>query len=154
MKRNTLPAALVTVFCVVVVAGFTPALLADQQCSDRSVSGKWGFRLSGSFLTDPTSSPNYPNDEPWAGTGTFSLDRSGNITGAGFLHASPMTFSGTYTVDADCSGSLVIDVITDGEDQGLVHFSLVFVDNSREVHWSSTEPEFVINIDGKKLFSD
>lgn len=144
---STLP-----VFCL------APALQADDQrgCSYRSVSGEWGYLESGSFLSDPNS-PAYPNDNPTASLGTFSLDRNGNIRGRGSFNGGGvllLTYSGTYTVNSDCTGTMTVDIVANGEDQGIFHYNLVFVDSSREVFMVSMEPEFVHNKVGKKLFGD
>ena len=129
---------------------------AEQRCSFRSVSGSWGYRLAGSVISDVTA-PNYPNDGPWAGVGTFTFDRHGNVTGAGVLNSGDvfgnLTFSGTYSVDSDCTGTMAIDVIWHGEDFGNFSYALVFVDDSRELHMADAEPGFVTNVDAKRISS-
>src|SRR5215471_12073459 len=127
---------------------------AEYGCSFRSVSGRWGYRLAGSVLSD-SSAPGYPNDGPWAGVGTFDFDKYGNVTGAGILNSGDvvgnLTFSGTYSVDSDCTGTMAIDVIWHGEDFGTFSYALIFVDDSKEVHMADAEPGFVSNVDGKKI---
>jgi hypothetical protein len=129
---------------------------AEHSCSFRSVSGNWGYRLAGSVIGDVTA-PNYPNDGPWAGVGRLTFDRHGNVTGTGILNRGGdvlnLTFSGTYSVDTDCTGSMSIDVIGSGEDFGIFGYSMVFVDDSKEVHMADAEPGFVTNVDGKKISS-
>lgn len=155
MKRSeskTIAAALASLLTFFLAS----AMRAEHGCTNQGVSGNWGFRFAGSFVGDPNN-PGYPNDVPWVGVGTFTLDRNGNATGAGVLNNSTIgniTTSGTYTVNADCTGTMTLDVVQNGEDQGISHFSLVFVDRAREAYIVSTEPEFVVNLDAKKLSGD
>jgi hypothetical protein len=133
------------------------AMRAEHGCSYRGVAGDWGFRIAGSFLTDPSNTPNYPSDVPFVGVGTFTLDRNGNVTGTGVVNSGAignLTFSGTYTVDASCAGTMTLDIVQNGQEQGTFTYSLVFVDRGRELHVVSTEPEFVINLDAKKVSGD
>jgi len=127
-------------------------------CSYHGVAGKWSYRLSGSILLDPNTSDAYPNDAPVAGVGTFTLDKDGKATGGGPYKSgntlSHVTFSGTYTVNADCTGSLSLDTIIDGQDLGNIEFDQVFGDSMNEFHWIARSQELVVNVDGKKQFRD
>jgi hypothetical protein len=127
-------------------------------CSNRGVAGKWSYRLAGSILLDANNSDTYPNDAPIAGVGTITLDRSGNATGGGPYKSgntlSHVTFSGTYTVNSDCIGSLSLDTVIDGQDLGNIEFDQVFGDNMNEFHWVARSQELVVNVDGKRLFRD
>jgi hypothetical protein len=160
MKRISWPATIPVVLFLLLVSA---SARADDHrgCSYRSVAGKWSYRLSGSGLYDPNgsdTSDNYANDFPIAGLGTFTLDKDGNFSGGGPTkygnHVIQIAFSGTYTVDADCTGSLSLDTVIDGNDIGVLEFDQVFSDNSSEVHWITRSTELVVNVDGKKLFRD
>jgi hypothetical protein len=141
-----------------------PAMKADDHdpgCSYRSVAGNWSYRLSGSGLYDPNGSDksdNYANDFPIAGVGTFTLDKAGNFSGGGPIkygnHVIQVVFSGTSTVNSDCTGVLSLDTVIDGEDAGIFEFDQVFGDGSGEVHWIARDTGLVLNVDGKKQSRD
>jgi hypothetical protein len=50
-----------------------------------------------------------------------------------------VTFTGTYTVNANCTGSLV----TTTPDGSITHHDLVIDDNKKEIRLMPTEPGFV-----------
>jgi hypothetical protein len=126
-------------------------------CSAKGVAGKYSYRLAGSLLTDPTIDT-YPTDVPVAGIGTFTLDKNGNVTGGGPYKSGnglqQVTFSGTFTVDSDCTGSLALDVIVDGQDIGELDLDQVFGDNANEVHWLARSAELVVYFDAKRTSHD
>src|SRR4029077_4399138 len=72
------------------------------------------------------------------------FDGHGNLAGTstadfgGFV--SPVTFTGTYTVNANCTGNLTADAGANG----IVHRDLVIVDAGREVEFVSTDQGVVI----------
>lgn len=60
-----------------------------------------------------------------------------------------MTFTGTYTVNADCTGSATINIEGGGE----LHRDIVVIDNGREVRALSTDPGTVVTVNLKKQFT-
>ena len=80
-----------------------PALHAhDRECTATTVKGKYGFTFSGlQFQNVPV---------PWQGVGLMTFDGAGNASGTftfslnGQIASSPYT--GTYTVNPDCTGSV------------------------------------------------
>src|SRR5712691_1708729 len=99
MKSNNPSKAFVALFCVVFVAGIAPALLADEQCSLRSIAGDYGYTLTGTRL--PLG--------PAASVGTVHFDRQGNLSGTQTLSLNGTivqgeVLTGTFTVHPDCSG--------------------------------------------------
>ena len=61
-----------------------------------------------------------------------------------------MTFTGSYTVNANCTGSMTVE--TSGGDR--VHRNLVIVDDGKEVEFVSTDPGVVIAGYLKKQHAD
>jgi hypothetical protein len=51
-----------------------------------------------------------------------------------------VTFTGTYTVKANCTGNLTADAGA----SGIIHRDLVIVDSGKEVEFVSTDPGVVI----------
>jgi hypothetical protein len=71
-------------------------------CSNQTLSGSYGSTLTGTV-----------NNLPFAAVNLVSSDGDGNITGSGTIVYNgvviPSSFTATYTVNADCSGSFVSD---------------------------------------------
>jgi hypothetical protein len=147
MSRNVRSTSLI--LGALLVLGLAPALLADDDhgCSYRSVAGNWGYRYTGTVL---------PSD-PVGAVGIFTLDKNGNVSDgkltendAGFItHA---TFSGTFTVNADCTGSIAVTLFVDGNPIGDGEFDIVWIDNSNDVRMVLIADNEVLTLDGKKLF--
>src|SRR6266540_3063856 len=100
MKSTNPSEALVALFCVLFVAGITPALLADEQCSLRSIAGDYGYIVTGTRL--PLG--------PAASVGTVHFDRDGNLSGTQTLSINGTivqgeVLTGSFTVNPDCTGS-------------------------------------------------
>lgn len=128
---------------------------AHAGCSLASVAGKWGFTTNGTVL----------GVGPRASLGIFTLDRSGNlIRGKATANlngtVTDETFSGTYTVDPDCTGKLTIDILDSSGSKILTaKIDLVFDDNVREVRGLFTSAVLpngaalgtVITIDGRRV---
>jgi hypothetical protein len=76
--------------------------LAIRACSNRTLRGDYGSSLSGTV-----------NGLPFAAVNLVSADGNGNITGSGTIVLDgaviPSTFTATYVVNADCSGSFQSD---------------------------------------------
>ena len=77
----------------------------SQDCSARMLAGRW------MFATDVGEQTFFPGGDITA-IGTFRVDRNGNLTGvfdatvAGWMHLPGVTFTGAFTVNPDCTGSL------------------------------------------------
>ena len=116
-----------------------------QACSTAILEGGYGAGTTGLINTSGN-----PNDirirtfAPFAEAAHFLFDGHGNLSGsstvdfAGFI--SPVTFTGTYTVNANCTGNLTVDAGS----SGIVHRDLVIVDAGKEVEFVSTDPGVVI----------
>ncbi len=128
-----------------------------QQCSLASVAGKWGFTTSGTVV----------GIGPRASVGIFTLDGAGNLL-KGKATASlngavtEETFSGTYTMNPDCTGKLAADIFDASGNKILtITVNLVFDDNVREARGVFTSAMLpngtplgtVIAVEGKKIFT-
>ena len=105
MKLRTLKATLAMASLGLLCVGFVTAAQA-QGCSASQVAGKWAFWTNGTVN----------GLGPRVSAGIFTLDTSGGVlhgkatsslTGVGV--ASEL-FSGTYSVNPDCSGELTVDI--------------------------------------------
>ena len=111
------------------LAGITPTAQAAQ-CSPGSSAGNFGFTLTGLVIL-PTG------PVPIAAVGRATLDSAGNASGAesrsvggGFADE---TFNGTFTVNADCTGTATLKFYESGQLVRTSVLLLVFDNNSREI---------------------
>lgn len=114
-------------------------------CSNAILRGGYGAGTTG--LINNSSNPNdvtIGTFVPFAEAVHFVFDGRGNLSGsstadyAGFVF--PVTFTGTYTVNPNCTGSLTADT----DSSGTVHRNLVIVDAGNEVEFVSTDAGLVI----------
>ena len=121
-----------------------PAMAAP--CSQFGVAGDYGYSFSG-FVATPTGT-----FVPAAGAGRITFDRHGNVTGTQTrsLTGSALdeTFSGSYTVNADCTGSFTVVVQPDTRTSVV---NLVWTDDTNGVSAVFTNPGFVIAVTARRL---
>ena len=127
------------------------------QCSLAGVAGKWGFTTSGTVV----------GIGPRVSVGIFTLDAAGNLLGGKATSSlngvvTDETFSGTYTVNPDCTSKLAVDIFNlSGNKILTLTADLVFLNNVREaraIFTSAVLPNgtplaTVITIDAKKIFT-
>ncbi len=134
---------LLALFLAILVAA--PILKADEQCSFRSVAGDWGYTVTGTRL--PVG--------PAASVGSFSLDRSGNLSGTQTLSLNGTivqgeVLTGTVIVNSDCSGSAVI-AVSNTPFPRTSNLDLVWVNSSSELRAIFTNAGTILAVDGKKI---
>lgn len=99
MKPSINSAMATTVLAgMVVLAMASSAQASNQPCSNATLSGDYGATLTGTV-----------NSLPFAALDLVTADGNGNITGTGTIVSNgtviPTSFTATYTVNSDCSGS-------------------------------------------------
>ena len=86
--------------------GMVPRAHAEQPCSNATLQGSFGYTSTGTLL-DSYVPP--PFAGPFGEIGRQNFDGQGNTAGTATLSANGnimrVTFSGTYTVNTDCTGS-------------------------------------------------
>ena len=117
----------------------------DQGCSNASLSGSYGFQISGSI----------PGTLAIAGIARLVFDGQGNFTQIGSSQINvighPPVVSldqagtGTYTVNPDCTGTETLNV--DGQ---LHHSRFVLVSHGKKVLDTSVDPGVVLTGVGEK----
>ena len=122
--------------------GILAKAYAHEGCSLRTLNGSYGGAADGWITTGPPpvrTSETIPivvmAVETFDGAGKFSASNTANLGGL----VSTSTGSGTYTVNADCTGSVIAN-LSDGE---VIHFSFVMVDHGRQLLSVSTDPGVV-----------
>jgi hypothetical protein len=144
-------------FLFAVVALSAAPMAQVGQCSLAGVAGKWGVTTSGTVV----------GIGPRASLGIVTLDASENLLNGkatASLNGSVTdeTFSGTYTVNSDCTGKLAIDIFDlSGNKILTAMLDLAFDDNVRElraIFTSAVLPNVtplatVITVDAKKILN-
>lgn len=136
---------IIPIFCILLAVGLAPALLADEQCSLRSVAGDFGYTVTGTRL--PLG--------PAASVGTVHFDRDGNLSGTQTLSLNGTivqgeVLTGTITVNSDCTGSSII-VVSNTPFPRTSHLDVVWVDSSGEFRAIFTDAGAILSVDGKRI---
>ena len=147
---NWLP---VVVAAIVVVSIAAPAHASGHRCSLARSAGNYAFTDNGTVI----------GVGPRTAVGVFKLDGAGNLTngvGTSSLNGSVAqeTFSGTYTVNSDCTGTGSATIYSGGTEILALTMNLAFDDEMEEMRaiFSSvslpdgTQLNTVINLEAKK----
>ena len=130
----------------------------EPGCSSASVAGKWGFTTNGTVV----------GIGPRASIGILTLDgvgnlRNGKATASLNGSVTDETFSGTYSVNPDCTGKLAIQIFDlSGNKLLSATLDLVFDENARHLRAlftsavlpNNTPLGTVITVEAKRLFPD
>ena len=83
-----------------------------------------------------------------ASTGRFVPDGTGSLAGSETFSADGnivhRNYTGTYTVNADCTGSMVWQV-TQGSSTATIHADFVAVNNAKEINVIETDADVIFN---------
>jgi hypothetical protein len=117
------------VFLFAVLAGITPYAQAGQ-CSLSGASGQYGFTLTGVVITQAGA-------VPIAAVGRANLGSTGNVSGTearsvGGGYADE-TFTGTFTINPDCTGTTTLQFFESGQLVRTSVLSIVFDNNEHEL---------------------
>ena len=144
MKR-TFHSMLVGAIFLAALEGITPAAQAGS-CSLQGVSGRYGYTTSGTI----------PTLGAVAGVGHITLEARGNLTGAQTVSFNgaivPETLSGTYTVDADCTGTATVNVFHGGVLARTTNLNVIFDNNQKELRAIFLTAGTVLTVNGRKMF--
>jgi hypothetical protein len=142
----------------VLTAAMAPSQANAAQCSTASTAGNWAYTYTGTIFT-----PAGPL--PAASVGHFHQDAGGNITGSQNRSVAGQSgledISGSISVNSDCTASLTINVLVNGQLQRTAALAGVFDSSGnhvRVIFQSLTLPDgtnvpVVITIDGNRVTS-
>jgi len=160
MKVNLSRAALL-LFTILGLAAVTGSQAFKVQAKNRTCTMailRGGYGAGSNGLVNTSSNPNdirIKTFAPFAEAAYFFFDGQGNVSGSVTLNYAgsvfPLTFAGTYTVNANCTGSYTIDF---GSQFGITHRDLVIVDAGREVEFVGTDRDVVIGGSMKRQFNN
>jgi hypothetical protein len=132
----------------------------SKACSNETLHSSYGFVISGSRPV-----PGQPGViELVVGTALTTFDGNGNFIQTDNIHGQVTGFktpdrpgSGTYTINADCTGTMVLH--NDGVPFGLI-LSIVVVDNGKEIRAAvvditgdskGTPPPIMVTSNGRRV---
>jgi hypothetical protein len=128
---------------------------SSQDCSVAILRGGYGTATTG--LINSSGNPNdvtIPTFVPFVEAVHFVFNGDGRMYGKSTADYGgtifPVTFTGTYLVKPNCTGSMTVDAGANG----LIHRDLVVVDNGSEVDFVSTDAGVVIAGSMKKQHTE
>jgi len=150
----------VTLLGMLLLAGVVciPSASAAQ-CSLAGSSGQYGFTLTGVLIL-PTGPVTI------AAVGRASLDADGNASGTESRSVggefADETFTGTYSVNAGCTGTATINFYESGQLVRTSVLSLVFDANQREIRMVQKSLQLpdgallpvVVTVEAKRIFTE
>lgn len=134
MKQTITSAVFSIAFVGLMILGLVSRVQAHgEECSNASIKGSYGLSCEGTAV----------GVGPLAVIGVFTADGKGNGSEIETLSFNGVittgaTFTVTYTVNADCTGSLVSTGLG-----SVFHNDFVIDDNKKEIRLTPTEPGFV-----------
>ena len=158
MRSNCVWAVAAGALVAVILLGSAPGAQAAQ-CSLTGTPGKYGFTLTGVVIL-PTG------PVPIAAVGRATLDAAGNASGTesrsvggGFADE---TFTGSYTVNSECTGTATIQFYESGQLVRTSVLSIVFDNNQREIRMVQKSLQLpngvflpvVVTVEARKIFTE
>jgi hypothetical protein len=120
----------------------TRSVHAQTGCDLTSFSGAYGYNQNG-YVYDSQGNLYF-----LASTGRIVSDGNGGVTGGDTYSfdgtIAKRTFTGTYSMNADCTGSATLQ-ITVGNSSGSAHGDLVVVTNGNEINFVQTDPNYILS---------
>ena len=142
MKRSTIAKTFTIAAITAIALSIAPTAMADDKgCSNATLKGTFAHIGTGIITAPPAMAG------PFAGLGTETFDGNGgvtgNATGSFSGNISSATFTGTYTVNSDCTGTMTS--LFSGGFTVHSYFVLVWTPASTgnslsEFHFISTDP--------------
>ena len=121
----------------------TTGATAAGGCDNSSFSGAYGFADTG-YAFDTSGGVHLT-----AGTGKIVADGNGNLSGTDTNsldgNISHRTFIGTYSLNADCTGSVTLQIAVSGGSGGTAHADIVAVNNARQINYLQTDVGWVVS---------
>jgi hypothetical protein len=148
MKHSTIAKTFTVAAVTALALGIAPTAKADDKgCSNASLQGTFAYTSTGTITAPPDIAG------PIGEVGTQTFDGVGGTTATATLSSNgtivPLTITGTYAVNPDCTGTFTLQVSPFG-----ITVNVFFViDNTwNEFQAIETNPGFVITRIGRKLY--
>jgi hypothetical protein len=109
-----------------------------RDCSLSTARGTYGFALVGNVV----------GVGPISTSGTTIFDGQGLDTGAFKVTTSEslqqFTFTGTYTVNNNCTGTATLNITPPVFGRSVLHFDAVGTNDTKEIKWLITDPGVIL----------
>jgi hypothetical protein len=148
MKCTTVGKLFTMAAAMTLALAIAPTVQAsDKGCSNETLRGSYAQTGSGVITAPPDQAG------PFANVGTLIFDGNGGVTGALVVSSngssSPVTETGTYTVNSDCTGTYTVQIAP----FGITSNAFFAIDtNGDELEIIVTDPGSAITCVAKKLF--
>ena len=151
MKRSFFAKTFAIAAAAALALSLAPTAKADDKgCSNAILRGTFAYTSTGSIATPPAIAG------PFVEVGTQAFDGNGGTTAAAMSsqngNISPLTVTGTYTVNPDCTGTMTLQVTFPGVPTFPVDVYFVVDDGGDEFQAIETDPGLVITRIGRRLF--
>jgi hypothetical protein len=139
MKYKFARTGLASIFAVALIASMAvPAYAGGPPCSLARAAGNWAFTDSGTVV----------GVGPRTAVGRLTLDAAGNLLNGAATSSldgaiANETFSGTYTVNPDCTGTISVDIFASGVELFAITGNIAFdndMKHMRGIFTSVVEP--------------
>ena len=112
-----------------------------KECSKATLSGSFGYSSTGTLLDSYVPAP---SAGPFGEVGRQTFDGKGNTSAIAVTSSNgniaPVTIEGTYTVNADCTGSMTLNV---SPFDSTVHAAFVIDDDGAQLRAIGADPGLV-----------
>jgi hypothetical protein len=136
LSRALLIVTLLTLVALALVLTKPAAVKAQTGCSVATLSGGYGYAWHGFFLSHPGAP--VAGWVPFASSGIRTYDGNGSLSGSQTSNLAgsvfPEAYTGTYTVNSDCTGSATMN-FPRGE---IVTENFTIVDGAKEIERIAT----------------
>jgi len=151
MKRSFFAKTFAIAAGAALALSLAPTAKADDKgCSNAILRGTFAYTSTGSIATPPAIAG------PFVEVGTQAFDGNGGTTAAAMSsqngNISPLTVTGTYKVNPDCTGTMTLQVTFPGFPTFPVDVYFVVDDGGDEFQAIETDPGLVITRIGRRLF--
>jgi hypothetical protein len=148
LKRNAI-ARILTIAAVTVLAlgiASTANAQVNRGCNNGTLQGTFAYTVTGSFVAAPAPLG------PYAEVGAQTFDGNGGTTAAGMSNTNgtvmAATRTGTYTVNADCSGTFTFQIAPGISS----HYYFVIANDGSAYQAVCLDPVAVITRFGTRLY--
>lgn len=151
MTRSTITKTFTIATVTALVLGIAPTAKAtDKGCSNAALNGTFVYTSTG-FITAP---PDFAG--PVAEVGTQTFDGKGTTNATATLsqngNISPVTITGTYKLNPDCSGTMTLQVSIPGIPVFPLHVFFVIDDSGNGFQAMETDSGLVVTRVARRQF--
>ena len=140
---------IVAISATVLISSLATRVSAEPRCDNASLLGSYAFNVHGTNVAAPL--PGGPG--PFAAVGRNTYDGNGHMKGVIVISSNgvivPATYTGTYHVNADCTGvkSATLSV------GPTVDFDFAIDNDLREIQMIVADDGFAVSGSARKLFT-